>query len=136
MSENERGVIKNREFALRVNDFSGLRYGNITPTDLDGFIDFGNKTFIFIESKYGDAEMPYGQELALSRLCAACHQAGRKSILLLASHHGCGDVLISESIVKKYFYVNKWMRPSGTITVRQAVDEFIKERWAGFLAID
>ncbi len=39
--------IKNKEFISQVKVFSGIKIGSISPTDIDGFLDFGNKLFIF-----------------------------------------------------------------------------------------
>ena len=48
---DKRGKIGNRRRALQIRDFTGLRWGNITPTDIDALIDFGDKVFVFIEVK-------------------------------------------------------------------------------------
>ena len=64
----EPGIFRNREYAKQLKSFSGLRFGKITPTDIDGFLDFGNNVYVFIETKHGDAPLPYGQKLALERL--------------------------------------------------------------------
>ena len=45
----ERGVITNRARARQIRDFSGLQIGTITPTDLDGLIEFHDECFIFCE---------------------------------------------------------------------------------------
>ena len=45
----ERGVIHNRERGAQIRDYSGLRFGNITPTDIDGFMDFGGRVFVVFE---------------------------------------------------------------------------------------
>ena len=81
-----RGEINNRDRAMQINDFRGLRYGTITPTDIDGFLDLNDNVFVFIELKYGDAELPYGQRLALERLCDAAWNGGKESYLLIGRH--------------------------------------------------
>lgn len=61
MDDRQRGIIRHRRRRLQVNDFSVLRYGRITPTDIDGFLDFGGRAFVFIELKHGDVPaMPLG----------------------------------------------------------------------------
>ena len=35
----ERGVIRNRQFAQQIRDFSGLRFGKITPTATDRLLE-------------------------------------------------------------------------------------------------
>jgi hypothetical protein len=47
----DRGVIRDVKYASEWRDYSGLCYGTITPTDLDGLIDFRNRLFILIEIK-------------------------------------------------------------------------------------
>ena len=76
MSES---LIRNRDYMRQIKDFSGLRFGKISPTDIDGFLDFGNSLFIFVEMKHGDTRIPYGQKLALTRLCDAVANEYRQS---------------------------------------------------------
>lgn len=74
----ERGVIRNRERASQINDFSGLRWGNITPTDVDAMVEFGGRLFVLMECKTGNVEISTGQRLALMRVAAAIHQPPRR----------------------------------------------------------
>lgn len=108
----ERGVIRNREFKQQIADFSGLRWGKVTPTDLDGFIDFGNKLFVFIESKHGDSVMPYGQRLALERLCDACHKPPlRYAVGFVVSQWSSGDIDMAQTTVTAIRWEGKWSPP-------------------------
>ena len=105
----ERGVIRNRKFAGQLRDFSGLRFGSITPTDMDGWIDFSNRLFVFIEAKHGNARMPYGQELALARLTDACHSPPRRrAIALVCRHESEGDIDFAGLPVTRYRWCGKW----------------------------
>ncbi len=124
---SDRGVIKNRDYKQKIADFSGLRYGKITPTDLDCFIDFGNKLFVFVEAKYGNSPLSYGQNLALERLCDACYQPanGRYSVAFVVSHTSAQDIDMATTVVTKYRWEGKWRTPKLTgSTLRQAVDVF------------
>jgi hypothetical protein len=49
-------VIQNVGRKQQINDFSELRFGNITPTDMDGCIECKDKAYIFIEIKYMNKE--------------------------------------------------------------------------------
>ena len=121
----ERGKIRNREFASQLRDFSGLRWGSITPTDVDAFIDFGNEMFIFIEDKYLWTQMSRGQRLALERLCDACQASGVDSFLLLASHSNMfGDVDYASLRVTSIRHAGVWTIPLRVLTARQAIDAF------------
>jgi hypothetical protein len=55
-----RGKIQYRERARQIIDFSGIRYDNITPTDIDGFFEKADKAFVFYEYKLEGCEMPHG----------------------------------------------------------------------------
>lgn len=124
----ERGVIRNKEFKRRISDFSGLRYGKITPTDLDLYVEFSGKLFVFVEAKFMNSEMEYGQKLALERLCDGMHRPaeGKHSVLFLVTH--CqeeGDIDMAKTKVVKYRHGGVWKRPhrEGS-TLRDGIDAF------------
>ena len=127
MSDEDRGKIRNRKWAARLRDFSGLRFGKITPTDIDGFLDFNNKVFIFIEAKYGNSLPPIGQRLALERLCDACEKAGKLSLVIIASHKAPDDTDIDcASIPVAFIRLNrKWRKPHRNLSVREAIEDFL-----------
>jgi len=129
MNDENRGKIRNRQFAQQIRDFSGLRYGKITPTDIDGFMDFGDKVFIFIEAKHGDAALPYGQRLALQRLCDAGTKAGKQSIVLVGSHNTPDDIDFANTPVTQIYFEGKWRKTQNPQTIRSAIDGFLA--WAG-----
>ncbi len=120
----ERGKIRNAEYAQILRDFSKLRWGAITPTDIDGFLDFGNRAFVFIEAKHKGAVLSGGQKLALERLVDAC---AVPAILLIAQHETKPGEVIEMSIclVLSYRLKRKWRVPRRNTTVRQAVDDFL-----------
>jgi glycerophosphoryl diester phosphodiesterase len=126
MKDEDRGKIRNREFAKQLRNFSGLRFGKITPTDIDGFIDFGGRIFIFIESKHGTAKLPYGQRLALERLCDASQKAGIDSIVIIGSHETQDDIDMANIPVIELRWMGKWRIPKKKTTVRQKIDNFLK----------
>lgn len=82
-----RGVINHVNRAQQINDFSGIRFGNITPTDIDGLIEYHNKAWIIFEIKYKDAQLPYGQRLALERMVKDFTDAGKKAMAIVAEHY-------------------------------------------------
>lgn len=123
----ERGVIRNRQFAQQIRDFSGLRFGKITPTDIDGFIDYQDKLFIFFESKYGSTPLPYGQKLALERLCDACAESKKLSAVLLLTHTAQpgSDIEFGSLLVTSYRINKTWRPPKEAIDCRTAVERLI-----------
>lgn len=119
-----RGEIRNRLISNQVINYSDLRWGKITPTDLDGFLDFGNKVFILIEYKFRDTEIPYGQKLALERLVDAI---SKPCILIHAVHNHEPDKDIdgANATVAQIYFRGRWF-PDGRRTVKQVVDAFIE----------
>ncbi len=122
----ERGTIKNRERARQLVDFHELRWGKITPTDLDGFLDFGDKVFVFIEYKYEDADMGYGQETAFKRLVGAT----RKPCILIHATHSQHDPDkdidgANATVVRTYWKGQRY--PDGKRTVKQVIDCFLEK---------
>lgn len=125
----ERGVIKNRSYARQINNFSGLRYGTITPTDLDVCLEFHGKLFIFGEIKYGGAVVPRGQMVFLERLCKAMHQKPlRYCFGVIADHHHAPteDIDTHDAIVRAIWQNGRFMQPmTPGLTVRAAVDRMV-----------
>ena len=126
--DDNRGKIQNRERAKQIIDFSGMRFGNITPTDLDGLIEKGNKAFVFYEYKLPDAEMPSGQKLALMRIVDGLSEAGKYAVLFLCRHKQYNteeDVKADKAIVEAIYWKNQW-RKGSNLTVKELTDKFLK----------
>ena len=122
----EPGIFRNREYAKQLKSFSGLRFGKITPTDIDGFLDFGNNVYVFIETKHGDAPLPYGQKLALERLCDTCTNAGKASVVLVGHHETDGDIDVATLPVSLLRMKGKWRKPNKNMTIREAIESFLQ----------
>ena len=124
----QRGAIRNKKCARILRDFTGLQFEyGITPTDVDGYVEFGDKTFIFIEAKYKDTQIYKGQRLALERLCDVVSES-RHSLLILASHNVSPEdnipVDYANIRVVKFRHKKEWRKPSSPLTVRQLIDFF------------
>ena len=120
-----RGKIRNRNIAKQLKDFSGLRFGKITPTDVDGLLEFNDKLYIIIEVKYGDASMPYGQQLAFQRGCDAWQSEKRNAYIIVAHHRTPEeqDIDVASQVVGSIYHKKQWDRPRIGMTVRQAIEE-------------
>ena len=117
-----RGKINHRERAKQINDFTGLQYGTITPTDIDGLIEYQDKAYVFIELKHADVELPYGQRLALERLTDDLEKTGKPSICIVASHQVDDpkkDVKVAETLVKQYYWNGKWKTAKSSLNPRK-----------------
>lgn len=126
----ERGKIKFVDRAQQINDFKGLKIGNITPTDIDGFIEYQDKANIFFEVKYRSKELPYGQQLALERLANDSIKSGKKSIVIVVQHDVEDTNLqvdVSTCYVREFFLYKKWRPPKKQITLLDAIHKFIEK---------
>ncbi len=124
----ERGLIRNRAAAQQLRDFSGLRYGRITPTDIDAYMEFGGRLFVFVEAKYGGALLPYGQQLALERLVDALHQPPKRvAVAMVVAHDTQGaDVSFADTRVQRYRWAGAWRAPHEIgLPLRCAVDALV-----------
>ncbi len=126
----ERGQIQNRQRSTQVIDYSGLRYGKCTPTDIDGLIELAGNVFIFIEYKFGNADMPYGQRLALERVVDIMDTV-KPSLLIHAQHFTPPDQDIdgaNAKVVKvrtNKTWTTQWVTGRA---VKEVVDVFIKRK--------
>ena len=128
-----RGKINNRRRAAQLRDFSGLRFDNITPTDIDLYLDFQDRLHVFVEFKFGDAQIMRGQELALERLVNGMNCESRTAIAMIAQHNHPPheDIDAANTIVTRLYNGNGWLKPKKIdITLRQAIELMLKR--AGF----
>lgn len=128
----ERGVINNRDRGSQIRDFSGLQVGGkITPTDVDMLIEYHDDLFIMAETKFGNAELPTGQRLALARLCDTLQNGGKPSIVFITRHDtpSKSDIDMAQTMVVEYRYRGQW-KPftGGTVTLSEAVRGFIQKK--------
>lgn len=129
-----RGVIRNRERAAQLRDFSGLRFGTITPTDIDGFLEFEDVLFVWIEIKLVGVDLPRGQKIALVRSCNAIHgtenDKGIKRIgIVLVTEHNTPigqDIDVAETNVVRCWYGKEWQEPKQPTTCKQAIEKMLE----------
>ena len=128
----ERGTIRNRESAAQIRDFSGLRWGTITPTDIDGAVEFQDKAYVLFELKYGESTVPYGQRLAIERMCRDLHKAGKPVLGMIARHNTnpSDDIRAADADVVEVWVdwgsgPVQWRRPNKQLTVKEAIDIFL-----------
>jgi len=125
----ERGVIRNRKRANQVRDYSGLRVGNITPTDLDGLIEYKRRGYVLLETKYQGAPLPKGQELAFERMVDDL-QIVKPAIVIVSTHDTDDDIDMANTVVTRYRFRGKWHTPDDEITMGQLVQRFL--HWLEF----
>jgi hypothetical protein len=126
MDETTRGSVYNEDRARQIRDFSGMRYGSKTPTDIDGLIEDSELCYVFFETKCKGTDLPEGQEKALVRLCDDLGTI--KPTLLLVSEHETKPeekIDVANTVVVKYRFEREWHFPSTPFTTRRLVDRFL-----------
>jgi len=119
-----KGVIKYRKRALQVNDFSGLvRHRGITPTDIDGYIEYNGVAFLFMEGKHKNAAECYGQKLAFKHLVDAINGTEKIACAIVYIHetHSYEDVDVSTCLVSEVYWKGMWFSEN-----KRTVIEFIE----------
>lgn len=119
-------MIRNEDHLTQFNDFAGLRYGSIYPTDIDGLIEIQDKLFIFIELKYQEAKVPVGQKLALERITRAIDSIpGKRAFCFIAVHNDKKRIDVAQATVKYFMQKGEWKQTKRLVTVREAIDVLI-----------
>lgn len=109
--DDNRGKIQCRTRAKQIIDFSGLRYNNITPTDIDGYIEYHDNGFMLFEFKLDGADLPRGQETALTRLVDSLYAAHKNAALFVCKHNVSDpeqDIIAAESTVDSIYFKGRW----------------------------
>lgn len=123
----ERGKIHNPARAGQLRDFSALRYGTITPSDIDAIIDFGNRAFVIIETKVIGTAVPLGQRILLERMANRMTSGGVSAVVLIAEHNTSpAQVIDVGNCIVVETYIGAWRKASGNNTVRQAIGLFLE----------
>ena len=130
MAALQRGRIISRNRARQIKDFSGLLFGNITPTDIDGLIEYHGKAYVVIELKLRGSPVRYGQKLALERLVDDLCTAGRQSLCIIAEHSCINtedSIDVATCLVSEYRHKGQWHTSKKTWTVRGMIDKFMEK---------
>lgn len=122
----KRGEIYNPGQSGQLRDYSGLLFGNITPTDIDGIIEYKNIGYVIIELKYAETKIPFGQRLALERLTDDLQRSGKPAVCLIVIHETpeLEIIDVGNSFVHEYRYKGKWAELN--LTTAEFITRFIK----------
>ncbi len=123
----QRGNIEDKKRARQEIEYAGIRYKyNITPTDIDGFIEINDKVYIFIELKYNGATLKDGQFKALFRLVDVIN---KPSILIIADHyiHDVDKPIPAHECIVREYKLNGGImhKPKKEYTLKKLIDEFL-----------
>lgn len=127
MEKNEnRGSFNNLNYARQLVKFQGLTFERgITPTDIDGLLEFDDKAFVILELKFGNAQMPFGQQLAIERLINAIENGGKPAIGIIAKHNETGDIIAADCEVTQVWIHGKWIKEPYARNVKVVIDDFL-----------
>lgn len=127
-TDENRGKYQYIKRAKQLVEFEGLKYGNGTPTDVDGLIEWRDKAFIFFELKYRDAKLPTGQRKALERLVDDLAKAGKQAVLFVASHNvdDTSQAVKAANATVTGVYYNRGWRSAGGSSLKDMVDRFLR----------
>jgi len=123
-----RGKIGNRNRASLIRDYSGIRIKNITPTDIDGIIDYKNRLWIIIELKYGNTQLPKGQRLALERLTDNL-SLSKPTICFVSSHWSdeSEDIDAANTQLSEFRHNGKWKYVVDDVILIDAINGFVSQ---------
>ena len=123
-------AILNRDRAGQIIDFTGLRYKTITPTDIDGAMEYHNKAFALFEMKLEGAPLPRGQVLFLVRIIDALNASGKEAALFICRHNvkdARQDIRAEKTRVESIYYRGKWSRyPGGGGTLGNWLNKWLE----------
>ena len=112
--------------------FDGFSFGNITPSDLDSFVEFRDEAWVWMEAKTGDKPVPYGQRLAFERFVKDMRKANKHSIAMIVEHNTSPseDPLLAECVVREFYSTEtmKWRKPRERLTAFEAANRYLT--WA------
>lgn len=126
----ERGVYQNANRGRQLLRFDGFRYGSITPTDIDGVIDYHDFVWVLFEAKLAGKDVPRGQKLALERLIQNAKRARKHGIAMIVEHNveDCTkDIILRDCMVREIITTEnmKWRPPRRSITAKDMSDAYI-----------
>ena len=126
----KRGAIGDRRRRQQIVNYEELRFGNITPTDMDGMIEYRGKGYVFMEFKLRAAPLKEGQRLCMERLVRDAWAAGKKAVALVLEHEvddASRDIPAARCAVREYFYepAKGWVAVRHYFTAYDMVSRFI-----------
>lgn len=118
-------------------DFSGIRIGNILPSDIDLIcecgekftVEFRNKAWIFIELKYRNAEFTKGQDLTYKRLVDDLSKL--KPAISIVAEHSVDDpkkaIDAAVCTIRQFYYRSIWHTCKNPTTLKSFLNWFISK---------
>lgn len=99
--------------------FEGMTIDKMYPTDIDAMTEYHDRLFIFMEVKYGDTPISYGQTTALERTANALQETDRDALVFICRHNVVDrtkPVMLKNTIVTDVYFKRNWYTPDSEIT--------------------
>lgn len=130
MSYEKRGSYNHVNMGKQLLRFDNIAYGNVTPMDIDGLIEWHDKKRVLLEIKRKGVYVLGGERLALERMVNDFQTAGKESLAIIADHtvfNTNEDVKVEDCIVREIYHSKekKWRAPKRMMTVRTILDSFL-----------
>lgn len=134
-SSENRGTFQNTEYAEQLVYFDGMRFegengvNDVTPTDIDGLIQLTRENcFIFFELKHSGS-VPYGQKMALEKLCDGLEAGGVNSVAIVATHHTPQQdpIIARDAKVEKVYWKGEWKFCKGNPPLLWTIQKYIEK---------
>ena len=124
-------LIKFPERNSQIIDFAGLkRRRGITPTDIDGFIDYGGNAFVYFDAKIDGVPVSKGQRMAYENIVNSHRKAGNRAVAFIFRHNTPvgEDVIAKDGLVEEYFFSakNEWVELKSKWSVLKFIELFEK----------
>ena len=130
MSYEKRGSYNHVNMGKQLLRFDGISFGNVTPMDIDGLIEWHDKKRVLLEIKRKGVYVLGGERLALERMVNDFQTAGKESLAIIADHtvfNTNDDVKVEDCVVREIYYSKEkvWRPPKKIMTVRTILDSFL-----------
>jgi len=115
------------ERAKQLMNYEGMEWESMTPTDIDGFLDYRGKYFVYMEGKVVGKDLLRGQELALENATKSHAKAGHKAIAIVFEHDTPVEqqVFVKNCRVVRYYLNNsEWRETQQPRKVKELIDLF------------
>lgn len=131
MSYEYRGKYNHNDLGRQLLRFDGLEFdNNITPMDVDAYIEYHDNKRVLIEVKMKGVKMLWGQRIALERMCNDFTRAHKDAIVLVAEHtefDKSHDIQLADCVIRELYYgkERRWRPPKKMMTVEQFLRLFL-----------
>ena len=124
------GAYNHPDWGRQLVLYDGIQYGKITPSDIDGIVEYHNRIWCVYEVKAQGVELLRGQRTMLERFVHCMADANRHAIAIVCDH-GVYDpqqpIYIASCAVRSIYNTENmtWRPPNYPTTLKQMSDAYI-----------